>query len=437
MDILNLDELEVIEAKENEHDYLIKVESFPPFYCTYKGCYGTDFIKFGSKEVLYMDLPIHAKRVGVLFKQQRYKCKECERTFRYTPYCFDYKRYMTVRLRNYIEEQSIKSNKTFVSIAEEIGLVEKTVRDIFSDYVAKLEKEHEFETPRFLGIDEIHILKRPRGILTNIKERTILDLLNNRNKSTIEKYLSNLPNKNNVECVSIDMWKPYKDAVEKHLPNSKIIVDKFHVVRMANNALDRVRKDLKSSLSRKERLTLKNDRFILLKRNSELKPQERIFLDYWTNNFNNLGTAYRLKEDFFDIYNSPNEYIAKQKYENWLSHITEDVLYAYEPLITAMQNWNTEIFNYFSHRVTNAYTESLNSLIRVINRMGRGYSFDVLRAKILFSKGIRKVKRPKYSISTFEKVMDMPPNLMVSENLNIDYGADITTIIQKIEEGAL
>ncbi len=44
-----------------------------------------------------------------------------------------------------------------------------------------------------------------------------------------------------------------------------------------------------------------------------------------------------------------------------------------------------EILNYFQHPVTNAYTESLNNLIRVMNRLGRGYSFEALRAKILFT----------------------------------------------------
>lgn len=54
--------------------------------------------------------------------------------------------------------------------------------------------------------------------------------------------------------------------------------------------------------------------------------------------------------------------------------------------------------NYFTHRITNAYTESLNSLIRVMDRLGRGYSFEALRAKILFSEGVHKnkLKRPKF-----------------------------------------
>lgn len=53
---------------------------------------------------------------------------------------------------------------------------------------------------------------------------------------------------------------------------------------------------------------------------------------------------------------------------------------------------------YFDHRITNAYTESLNSLIRVVNRLGRGYSFDALRAKILFTEGLQKERKPKYQI---------------------------------------
>ena len=52
----------------------------------------------------------------------------------------------------------------------------------------------------------------------------------------------------------------------------------------------------------------------------------------------------------------------------------------------------------FDQQVTNAFTESLNSLIRVTNRMGRGYSFEVLRAMILFTRGThkKKMQRPKF-----------------------------------------
>lgn len=50
-------------------------------------------------------------------------------------------------------------------------------------------------------------------------------------------------------------------------------------------------------------------------------------------------------------------------------------------------NWRPFILNYFEYPVTNAYTQSLNNLIRVMNRLGRGYSFEGWRAKILFTEG--------------------------------------------------
>lgn len=57
-------------------------------------------------------------------------------------------------------------------------------------------------------------------------------------------------------------------------------------------------------------------------------------------------------------------------------------------------NWRPEIFNYFVYPVTNAYTESANGVAKVLARMGRGYSFDAIRAKVLF--GQAKHKRPKF-----------------------------------------
>lgn len=70
---------------------------------------------------------------------------------------------------------------------------------------------------------------------------------------------------------------------------------------------------------------------------------------------------------------------------------------AFGEVLTAWSHWQQDILAYFDHPVTNAYRESLNSLIRATDRMGRGYSFAVLRAKMLWAEGtIKKVpRRPK------------------------------------------
>lgn len=157
-------------------------------------------------------------------------------------------------------------SKTFVEVAESVGVDEKTIRNVFKDYVALKEREYQFETPKWLGIDEIHIIRRPRLVLTNIERRTIYDIKPNRNKETVIQRLSEISDRTYIEYVTMDMWKPYKDAVNTILPHAKVVVDKFHVVRMANQALDNVRKSLKAHMSQKERCTLMRERFILLKR---------------------------------------------------------------------------------------------------------------------------------------------------------------------------
>ncbi len=74
------------------------------------------------------------------------------------------------------------------------------------------------------------------------------------------------------------------------------MVDKFHVVRMANDAMERVRKSLRESLTPKQRRGLMHDRFVLLKRERDLNDEERLNLDGWTKNYPVLGEAFRLKE---------------------------------------------------------------------------------------------------------------------------------------------
>lgn len=238
MDILNLSRLKIYGILESEHDLQIQVEiTSPPSSCPHCGCVA-NLYKHSSREQICMDLPIRGKRVGLCVRRQRYRCRECNQTFwERIDDIIDDKRNCTKRLLAYIEKQSLK--RTFVSISQEVGMDEKTIRNIFRVYVNHLGETIRFETPQWLGIDEIHIIK-PRCVLTNIEEQTLFDILPDRNKETVISYLSRLPNKERKIYVTMDMWQPYRDAVKAVLPKATIIIDKFHVVRMANQAMETV-----------------------------------------------------------------------------------------------------------------------------------------------------------------------------------------------------
>lgn len=274
-DLLFLPDLKTMEPpQENETDMMFKVEAIkPPERCP--ECGFDKLYKHSSRKQLIMDLPIRLKRVGLQLNRTRYKCRTCNSTFWERLISVDEKRSMTRRLLKSIEDQSM--SKTFVEVAESVGVDEKTVRNVFKDYVAFKEREYQFETPKWLGIDEIHIIRKPRLVLTNIERKTIFDIKHNRNKATVIQRLSEISDRHYIEYVTMDMWKPYKDAVNTVLPQAKVVVDKFHVVRMANQALDSVRKSLKANMTAKERRTLMRERYILLKRKHDLNERDFSF----------------------------------------------------------------------------------------------------------------------------------------------------------------
>lgn len=438
--ILNLPTYVVTAVEQNEYDYHIDaVAKESPKACPH--CKSANLVGFGRREQMVRDMPTHGRRVGLYIDTRRFQCRTCSKTFYESLPDMDERRPMTSRLVKWVGKQAIK--RTFASIAEEVGIDEKSVRSIFRDYINDLEKTVRFETPQWMGIDEIHLIK-PRGVITNIQNNTIVELLTNRNKDTIIKYLSNLDGKEHIQYVAMDMWAPYRDACQLVIPDARIIIDKFHIVKMANEAVERVRKGLRERLTIREKRGLMHDRFVLLKRERDLTDKEFLLLSGWIKNYDELGTAYRLKEEFYGIYSAQSPDEAQARYIAWKRSITPDVQDAFSDLVRAWDNWAPFIFGYFDHPVTNAYTESLNNLIRVMNRLGRGYSFEALRAKILFSEGAHKIisKKPKFERRSNEREMigyalyspSMDREELESEK---NYGADISTLIRLIEAGEI
>jgi transposase len=183
--ILNLAQYRIERVEEAEHDYHVYAETLKPrMVCE---CGSHDVSRWGAHEQVIKDLPMHGKRVAIYVKTRRFRCTACEKTgFERLPAVSE-KRAMTERLVRWIGAQSLK--RTFSAVAEDVGVTEGTVRNIFRDHVTDLEAQVRFEVPRWLGIDEIHIIRKPRCVVSNIEARAIVNILPDRNKRTVTGYL--------------------------------------------------------------------------------------------------------------------------------------------------------------------------------------------------------------------------------------------------------
>lgn len=448
-DFLHLPSLRTLTALDLGDHYQVEAEGgVAPTACP--TC-RSPLYRHGSQRQTYLDTPMHGKRVVIEIDRKRYRCKICGKTLFEPLPAMDSKRLATTRMVQHIERHCLR--KTFAELSREVGVDDKTIRHIFDDYVARLKETVVFETPEVLGIDELKIIGQYRAMITNVEKLALFDMLPTRNKADLIAYFKTMPGKDKVRILTMDLWNVYRQVAQDQFPGRMVVADRFHVVRMANDSIEKVRKAIRKGLETKDRLKLKDDRFVLLAREKNLSDKERAKLEKWTEMYPVLGAAYKAKEAFHDIYAHPSKDDAQKAAQEWLQSVDKDVAWAFRETMGALQSWWTEIFNHYDFPTSNAYTESINNIAKGMNRMGRGYSFDVIRARLLFDDDARKDTRTTirkkvrkaveqqptmelFSVMSMSRVMSPAIRYETTyEDAVLEYGPYLPTLARKLEAG--
>ncbi|MDF1518838.1 MAG: transposase, partial [Lutibacter sp.] len=126
----------------------------------------------------------------------------------------------------------------------------------------------------------------------------VIDIAEGRDKETAKTLLKQVvseENRNQIETVSVDMWKAYLNSVEEVFPNAKIVHDRFHLIKYLNEAIDKVRRR-----EVKQHEDLKNSRFVLLKNKINLTDKQQIIFEHIQAANYQVSKAWRVREDFKD-----------------------------------------------------------------------------------------------------------------------------------------
>lgn len=402
-------------------------------------CHDTNFIQHGVKTRKVRDLNEYGKLVGLIVNGHRYRCKNCGSTWVDSYKSFEDSARITNRMRDYIIDKCLSD--TFTSISKELDISVPAIEKIFAKYIEVMESKRQLVAPRVLGMDETMLNGIYRGMFVDVEHGLILDMTRDRKLRTVRQWLALLPEKERAECATIDMWGSYKDALTMEMPNVLIIIDKFHVIKHLNEALDTIRKKYTSELSDKERRHIKGNRWLLLTNSEEIEGMNAMRLHDILYSFPKLKEPYEIKERFRDIYLfSKTREEAEQAFEEW--KITINDYPEYLAFADTVENWRTEIFNYFDFRFTNAVTESLNKVSKEISAQGRGYNFNVLRAKILYRNQAAKPAKFAYhepQRPSTEVMQDMTFGFMTpffgkKKSVEVGAGTDIDILSEQIND---
>ena len=168
--------------------------------------------------------------------------------------------------------------------------------------------------------------------------------------------------------INVDMTNKHKYVLEQYFPNAKIVIDHYHVVQYAISALQNFRRILQSA--RKTNIPIKR---LMDKNGYRLTNKEKnIMLRYFLE-FPELKRAYWLKERICSLYKIKNRRKARHKFKIIKYELLNSRELNLIELGNTLSRWEEKILNYFSCRITNAYTEGIHTKCKLIKRKSYGF----------------------------------------------------------------
>lgn len=241
--------------------------------------------------------------------------------------------------------------------------------------VESAREQLDFSHVRRIGVDETACQRGQNYITTfvDLERSQVLFGCQGKGADTLLRFKKEFESHKgkvaNVVTFSCDMSAAFLSGIAEFFPKAKVVLDKFHLVKMVSDAVDITRRaDTKQSRN------TKGTRFLWLKNPSRLSGGETAKLQELRNQeaFSDTSEAYRLRLAFQELFEQPKPRAAKYL-ANWLDAALECGVKAIEDVAETFFKIRDKILSWFDSRVSNGLLEGLNSVLQSAKARARGY----------------------------------------------------------------
>jgi transposase len=228
---------------------------------------------------------------------------------------------------------------------------------------------------RRIGVDEISFRRGHRyvTVVMDHDRRRVVWAAEGKSSEVLKAFFRELAPQDlaKIEIVTMDMSAAYQKAVLEMIPHADIAFDHFHLVKLANDALNEVRRELVREAAPAQRKAIKGTRTALLYRLDRLPAKHEATLATISPR-GPLGRAYLLKETFLEILRSPVR-IAKPALQRWLSWAQRSRLAPFVKLGNTIRAHIRGVHVFLEERMTNGLVEGMNNKIRLLSHRAYGF----------------------------------------------------------------
>jgi transposase len=379
---------------------------------------GTRAVGHGRREVRVRDLPLADHGVVLVWRKRIWRCpdRDCRvRTWTEDTDAIASRAVLTERARAEICRRVGRDGHSVAQLAREFGVSWHAAMDAVRDHGRpRVDHLSRLRTPTAIGVDETSFLaataSHPTLLVTgfvDLDRHRLIDVVPGRSAAAVSTWLGAKPQRwlAGIATAVIDPYSGYARGLADGLPRARLVVDHFHAVRLANQALDEVRRRVQQS-------TLghrgwKGDPLYRIRRRL-LAAHDRL----GTGNYEamvvlleagdpegQVAAAYLAKELLREVYVTTELAEARHRLERFYGHCRAADVPELTRLARTVRIWERPVLVWHLTGLTNGPTEAVNLLVKKIKRVGHGFrSFDNYRLRLLLHCGVQWQTRPVASM---------------------------------------
>lgn len=361
-------------------------------------CKSTEVIKSGVVTRRFRTVPVGGKPVELCMTVQRLECKHCHHVIQEHIHFADPQTTYTHRLARYAVD--LCRMASIKSVAAHLNLSWNTVKEMVKDYLQRHYSKPDISGVRVIGIDEFAVKKGHvyKTIVVDLETGRIVYIGEGKGADALDGFWKMVEKAGTkIEAVASDLSAAYISAVRAHAPDAVYVFDHFHVVKLINEALDKVRKRIVNQERSREKReaeeraktgsasvdaanrssVVKGTKYILLRNREDLSEQKDIDrLNAALKLNRDLSVAYYLKEDARLVWTCESKHSAALQLDSWISTARAADIPELTKLANTIESHRDGILAYFDKPISTGPVEGINNKIKTLKRMAYGFRDD-------------------------------------------------------------
>lgn len=273
---------------------------------------------------------------------------------------------------------ALRAEMSITAVARFTGLHWETVKNIEKAWLEKKYTKVRLGEVEYLGIDEVY-LGKVMGYITVVRDMdsgAVLFIGKGKGGDALKKFRKRLKRRaKQIKAVAIDMANSYSAWVRDVLPDTDIVYDHFHVIKLMNERMNTLRKSTMNKLEAEQKKELKGKRFLLLRNEESLSAGAADDLKRLRFEFKDLGTASMMKEYLRNIYKLADSYeLARTAFLLWSEKAEASGIHCLKQMAKTIRRRLDGLLAYWKHaKLTSASQEGFNNKIGWLTRQAYGY----------------------------------------------------------------